>query len=70
MTAIAVITTPDNVDRLGRAAYTEPDGILRHFAPKVVLCPDWDCVISSSVGWVSLPRPCGCAVAPQRPGFR
>lgn len=48
MTAIAIITTPDRMwVAADGAAYTEPDGILRHVTPKVVLCPDWDCVISS-----------------------
>lgn len=48
MTAIAIITAPDRMwIASDGAAYTEPDGILRHIAPKVVLCPDWDCVISS-----------------------
>ncbi len=41
MTAIAIITAPDRMwIASDGAAYTEPDGILRHIAPKVVLCPD------------------------------
>lgn len=48
MTAIAIITSAQGLwFAADGAAYTEPDGILRHIAPKMVLCPDWDCLISS-----------------------
>ncbi|UHC20471.1 hypothetical protein LRS73_35430 (plasmid) [Methylobacterium currus] len=48
MTALAIVTS-DDAAWIGSdgASYTEPEGTLRQVVPKVILCPEWECVIGS-----------------------
>jgi hypothetical protein len=48
VTAIAILATEDRA-WIGSdgAAYTPREGTLRQIVPKVILCPEWDCVIGS-----------------------
>ena len=48
MTALAIVTSDDAAwIASDGAAYTEPEGTLRQIVPKVILCPEWECVIGS-----------------------